>query len=508
MPPDERVLESTMTMGLVRPEDEAPSGDPPAQLVVLVGPDAGRRFPVTSETVLGRDADAEITVRDDGVSRRHSRIRLGSGGEYIIEDLGSRNGTYVNGVRVGTSSLHSGDKVAIGTGTILLFTHHDRYEEQVLQAQKLHLLGQLAGGIAHDFNNLIVTVLGNVTYLKDNPPAASELSDCLDEIETAARRAAELTAQLMSFARPHRRAREIVDIAKLVDEVVKLLRRTIPRSLEIITDIAPELAVMGDSTQMLQVLMNGCINAKQAMPHGGVLRIEAQRVRATTRTTSGTGPFVRIAIEDTGIGMDEATLASVFQPFFTTKPKGEGTGLGLATAYRIVRAHGGDITMSSDLGVGSRLVVTMPAASGRDTQPVSIEMPHRVKLTGRALVVDDEPLVRSTTRRMLERFGLRVVTAVDGLDAVRIHADDPEGFDIAIVDLDMPNLDGEQAIERMRSHDPALPVVVASGHSDSERSDRLAARGATTILPKPFDADGLWQQVAAALAGAASRSGS
>jgi C4-dicarboxylate-specific signal transduction histidine kinase len=146
-------------------------------------------------------------------------------------------------VRVGTSSLHSGDKVAIGTGTILLFTHHDRYEEQVLQAQKLHLLGQLAGGIAHDFNNLIVTVLGNVTYLKDNPPAASELADCLDEIESAARRAAELTAQLMSFARPHRRARESVDIAKLVDEVVKLLRRTIPRSLEIITDIAPELAL-------------------------------------------------------------------------------------------------------------------------------------------------------------------------------------------------------------------------------------------------------------------------
>ena len=184
MSADERVLESTMTMGLVRPESDAPSADPPAQLVVLVGPDAGRRFPVDGDTVIGRDADAAITVRDDGVSRRHSRIRHGSQGEYIIEDLGSRNGTYVNGVRVGTSQLHSGDKVAIGTGTILLFTHHDRYEEQVLQAQKLHLLGQLAGGIAHDFNNLIVTVLGNVTYIKDNPPVGNEIGRATSELQS------------------------------------------------------------------------------------------------------------------------------------------------------------------------------------------------------------------------------------------------------------------------------------------------------------------------------------
>ncbi len=508
--PRENLLESTMAMGVA--DAAARDGGETTQLVVLVGPDAGRRYPVEGDVVIGRDGEVEIIVTDDGVSRRHSAIRRNAGGEYIIEDLGSRNGTFVNGIRIGTAPLHSGDKVAIGTGTILLFTVHDRYEEQVLQAQKLHLLGQLAGGIAHDFNNLIVTVLGNVTYLRDNPVGPSELADCLGEIESAARRAADLTSQLMSFARPQRRAREVVELHKLVAEVVALLRRTVPRSLEIVTDVPDTLAVMGDPGQLLQVLMNGCVNAKQAMPGGGTLRIEAVRsaregaaaaVRSATITSTAgaSGDFVRITISDTGAGMDPATLAKVFQPFFTTKPKGEGTGLGLATAYRIVRAHGGDVTMASEVGVGSRLVITLPAANPGDTAPMTPEPPRRTRLSGRAMVVDDEPLVRSTTRRMLERFGLEVLVAVDGLDAVAVHASQSEPISVAIVDLDMPNLDGEQAIIRMRARDPLLRVIVASGHADAERTARLRGLGRISILPKPFDADTLWHHVAAALEG-------
>ena len=488
-----------MTMGVHASDGDAPA-QPPAQLVVLVGPDAGRRYPVAEELLIDRDAEVGLAVHDDGVSRRHSRIVRGDGGDFSIEDLGSRNGTYVNGKRITASPLRPGDKIAIGTGTILLFTRHDRYEEQVLQAQKLHLLGQLAGGIAHDFNNLIVTVLGNVTYLKDSPPKDNELSDCLDEIETAARRAAELTSQLMSFSRPHRRSRDNVDVGKLIHEVVGLLRRTVPRSLEILTDVAGDLTVAGDASQLLQVLMNGCINAKQAMPHGGVLRVEARPVHPNVNTHTK-GNFVRIVVEDSGLGMDEAILSRVFQPFFTTKPKGEGTGLELATAYRIVRDHGGDITMTSDLGVGSRLVITLPAAEVEDTVPVSVEHDPQSRLDGRVLVVDDEPLVRSTARRMLERFGMRVSLAVDGLDALAVHAAEPERFDVAIVDLDMPNLDGEQTIVQLRARDPHLPVIIASGHADSERTRRLMARGRISLLPKPFDAAGLWRHVYAVLQG-------
>jgi len=491
----DRQLEATMTLGLVGLESAADGSDPAAQLVILVGPDAGRRFPVHDEIVIGRDADVGVAVQDDGVSRRHSSIRRNAAGEFIIEDLGSRNGTFVNGLRIGTAQLHSGDKVAIGSTTILLFTQHDRYEEQVLQAQKLHLLGQLAGGIAHDFNNLIVTVLGNVTYLKDQPTPPSEMADCLDEIESAARRAAELTGQLMSFARPHRRAREVVVLEQLVNEVVGLLRRTVPRSLEILTDVPPNLGVIGDPAQLLQVMMNGCVNAKQAMPGGGLLRIEAMLVPGPT----GHGPFARIVIADTGIGMDAATLAAAFQPFFTTKAKGEGTGLGLATAYRIVRAHGGDVALTSEPGIGTRLIVTLPATSCSDSVRIDLAPQQRARLTGRALVVDDEQLVRNTTRRILERFGMDVVVAVDGLDAVEIHASTTVPFDVAIVDLDMPNLDGEQAIAHMRARDPSLRFIVASGHSDAMREQRLVAAGNTTMLNKPFDADGLWQQVATSL---------
>jgi signal transduction histidine kinase/CheY-like chemotaxis protein len=495
MSDDDRHLEATMTLGLVGHESTEHGGDPAAQLVILVGPDAGRRVPVHDDIVIGRDADVGVAVQDDGVSRRHSAIRRNAGGEFIIEDLGSRNGTFVNGLRIGTAQLHSGDKVAIGSTTILLFTRHDRYEEQVLQAQKLHLLGQLAGGIAHDFNNLIVTVLGNVTYLKDKPTSASETADCLDEIESAARRAAELTSQLMSFARPQRRAREVVVLEQLVAEVVGLLRRTVPRSLEILTDVPPNLGVIGDPTQLLQVLMNGCVNAKQAMPSGGVLRIEATIVPGP----AGHGPFARVVISDTGVGMDATTLAAAFQPFFTTKAKGEGTGLGLATAYRIIRAHGGDVALTSEPGIGTRFIVTLPAINSSDTVPIDLAPQQRARLEGRALVVDDEQLVRNTTRRILERFGMEVVIAVDGLAAVEAHASATVPFDVAIVDLDMPNLDGEQAIAHMRARDPSLRVIVASGHSDATRESRLIAAGNTTMLNKPFDADGLWQHVAAAL---------
>ncbi len=493
-----------MTMGLLRPDAARDDNDPPAQVVVLVGPDAGRRIPVVGEILIGRDLESSICVQDDGVSRRHSRIRRTERGDHLIEDLGSRNGTYVNGARVGAAPLRSGDKIAIGTSTILLFTHHDRYEEQVLQAQKLHLLGQLAGGIAHDFNNLIVTILGNVTFLRDEPPQGTELTDCLNEIETAARRAADLTAQLMSFARPHRRAREVVEIGKLIEEVVALLRRTVPRSLEIITEVSGDLAVVGESSQLLHVLMNACINAKQAMPNGGVLRVEGTRVRGGGRGTPlPGGTYVRIVVDDTGVGMDPDTLAQAFQPFFTTKPKGEGTGLGLATAYRIVRAHGGDIAMTSQLGVGTQLVVTLPAASSEETisSPIEVREQARVPLSGLALVVDDEPLVRSTTRRMLERFGLTVVLASDGLEAVAAVCQSGRRFDVAFVDLDMPKLAGEEAILRMRKHDPNLVVVVVSGHADFERGRRLSALGGVTILPKPYDANALFQFTSAALQG-------
>lgn len=484
-----------MTLGLVGSESSVAADDATGQIVVLVGPSAGRRVPIRAAIVIGRDSDCALVVDDDGVSRRHTAIRRAGGGEFILEDLGSRNGTFLNGARVATGSLQSGDKIAIGTSTILLFTRHDRYEEQVLQAQKLHLLGQLAGGIAHDFNNLIVTVLGNVTYLKDKSTSPVEVADCLDEIESAARRAAELTAQLMSFSRPQRRTREPVAIASLVQEVVGLLRRTVPRSLEISTNVAPDLAVIGDQSQLLQVLMNGCVNAKQAMPYGGVLRIDARRVAGPIAG----GALAHISIEDTGIGMDAATLAAAFQPFFTTKAKGEGTGLGLATAYRIVRSHGGDVSLQSQVGVGSRLTITLPAVESGSIA-IDDDVPEeRSQLHGRVLIADDEVLVRNTTRRWLERFGLEVELATNGLEAVEKHATARTPFNVAIVDLDMPQLDGEQAIRRMREREPGLRVIVASGHADPTREQRLSVGGRTSILNKPFDSDALWRHLADAL---------
>lgn len=191
----------------------------PAQLVILVGSDAGRRFSLGGSLIIGRDPDADVVLRDDGASRRHAKILRNGRGGFAIYDLGSRNGTFVNGIKVEQADLNSGDKIAMGAETIFLFTHHDRYEEQVAQAQKLQALGQLASGVAHDFNNLMATILGNVTYLGvAQEGLLPDTVECLAEIETAARRAADLTGQLLSFARSRPRAHDTLDVRSMFEE--------------------------------------------------------------------------------------------------------------------------------------------------------------------------------------------------------------------------------------------------------------------------------------------------
>ncbi|MCA9654304.1 MAG: FHA domain-containing protein [Myxococcales bacterium] len=472
-----------------------------ALLVVLVGPDAGKRIAVGDGVIIGRDVDGRGLILDEGVSRRHMRISRQSDGTSLVEDLGSRNGTFVNGQRIEAAPLQSGDKIAVGSGTILLFTHNDRYEEQVLRAQKMQALGRLAGGVAHDFNNLVLAILGNVDYLKAREQAPPDVAECLGEIETAARRAAQLTRQLLSFARKREAVMEPVDIPALVDEAGALLRRTLPRGVELQTEVSPGLSVMGDSAQLLQVVLNAGINAGQAMPEGGHLRIRAARCSMTGDTLpSGLTPgrYVRLEIEDDGVGMDADTLASAFQPFFSTKPDGEGTGLGLSTAQSVVRDHGGEIDLRSRVGEGTRVSVYLPAIEpSRPLQAATEET--LTPLSGTVLVVDEEALVRNTARRLLQRFGLRVSVAADTTELARVLEEHGRDFDVVIVGDELPGTTVESLISGVRELAPHAQVLVSSSNTEPERVQALERHGVLAVLRKPWGARRLWGKVWVAL---------
>ncbi len=480
--------------------------NPPMQqtalLVVLVGPDAGKRITVGDGVIIGRDVDGRGLVIDEGVSRRHMRVSRQADGTHLAEDLGSRNGTYVNGQRIEAAPLQSGDKVAVGSGTILLFTRNDRYEEQVVRAQKMQALGQLAGGVAHDFNNLVLAILGNVDYLKtrdDNVP--NDVGECLTEIETAARRAAQLTRQLLSFARKREAVMEPVDIPALVHEATTLLRRTVARNIEFITDVKPGLVVIGDSAQLLQVLINAGINAGQAMPEGGHLLIRAERFSMHGDTMPiglAPGRYVRIEVQDSGEGMDSETLQRAFQPFFSTKPEGEGTGLGLSTAQSVVRDHGGEIDLRSRKGEGTRVSVYLPAAEpSRPLQVASEDV--LAPLEGSVLMIDEEALVRNTARRLLRSFGLDVVAADDAEEAIRVLERRGDETNVIIVSDELPRASIESIMPSLRKAAPNAQLIVSTSKSDPDRIQEIEATSPIGILRKPYGARTLWGKVWTAL---------
>ena len=486
-----------------RPSDED-FGDPEAHLVVLVGHAMGRRYRLADEMVVGRGADSPIEILDDGVSRRHCALRRNGTG-WEIEDLSSRNGTYVNGDRIDKRKLEFGDKIAVGSQTVLLFTSRDRFEDQRLQAQKLQALGQLAGGIAHDFNNLLGVVLANVTHLLSlHELHHDQARRSLTEVETAARRAVDLTNQLLAFARSGRRQHKATSTAALIGDATRLLRRTLHRSILVESDAPTNLAVAGDASQLLQVLMNLCINAGDAMPEGGRLSIRAWQ-QAVHGGDTGLellmpGDYVLIEVADTGHGMDEKTRARVFEPFFTTKPKGKGTGLGLATAFAIVRDHGGQIAVQSQPGAGASFTVYLPQSSAQVAKPERVTQERVASaLACTVLVADDEELVRYATQRVIQHAGGVVLTACDGAEAVEEFRRRQDEIDLVILDLDMPQLNGEQAFLQIHALAPQKPVLISSGYVLREREASLRAIGVHGFLHKPYDSVTLVSTIAKVL---------
>ena len=344
--------------------------NPPAlgglQLVCVAGPDLGRTFPVTGKAALiGRGA-VDVALHSNDVSRNHARIAC-SGEEVTIADLGSANGTFVNGTRIsGTSQLKIGDRVQIGA-TQLVFSRHDELEARMRQLQRLEAMGTMAGGLAHDFNNALTVILGNLEHLRGQVDGNNELVQVIDEMKDAASSASELASRLLRLGRSEPGTYGVVRLSNLIERAVSTMRRQPGPKIAISASVPPDLRVAGSYEELHQVLINLYLNARDAMPDSGVFRLQARALpldaaHAHARQLPGAGEYIELSASDTGIGMDKETVARIFEPFFTTKPEGKGTGLGLAMVHGIVRRHGGSIEVESIPRSGTTFHIVLPAA--------------------------------------------------------------------------------------------------------------------------------------------------
>jgi signal transduction histidine kinase/ActR/RegA family two-component response regulator len=470
---------------------------------MVEGPQTGRKFKVGDVAVIGRSADVHVQIEDAGVSRNHARLQRTDMGGYQLEDLGSKNGTLVNGVPVQRRVLVFGDKVQLGPRVLLLFTPYDPVEDQILQRQQLEGLGRLGAGIAHDLNNMLGAIGASVEFLTKLKPtlelSTPEVRECIDDIQLAVAQASDLTRAILRFARGKTAGHTVVNISALSIEVVRLVRHTFDRAIQIEPQIQAGLAVYGDQAELHQVLMNLCLNARDAMPHGGMLRISAKLVPAESGKTHDD---ILITVQDTGTGMDTVTRSRMFEPFFTTKREGAGYGLGLATVRDVVQYHGGEIDVDSSPGKGSIFQLRLPATTDKPLSARTHDMPDtlfgpsaRASRGCTVLLVDDEEIVRRSLSRLLKQAGHHVTEASSGRQAIGIYSQLSPLPDVVILDLDMPELSGEQTRDLILQRNPLAKVIFVSGHDDARGEAAGQSRGTVEFLRKPCTVQALLEAV-------------
>ena len=377
-------------------------------------------------------------------------------------------------------------------------TNQKLLEMQLLQGQKLEAIGTLAGGIAHDFNNILSAVIGYTELSLMDATPGSTLYQHLQSILAAGARAKDLVKQILTFSRQNEKELKPVDLSDIVKETTKLLRATLPTTIEIQSQVRPEALVMGDSTQMHQVLMNLCTNAGQAMQEkGGILEIRLETLELDSSLSNRhaqltPGPYVCLTVGDTGHGMAPQVLERIFDPFFTTKEKPEGTGMGLAVAHGIVNAAGGTIYVYSEVGCGSTFKVLLPMIEQQSESKQRSE-PVIVGGTERILFVDDEQALAEMGKQMLGAYGYDVTVCTSSIEALNLFKLDPMRFDIVITDMTMPKMTGNMLAKALIALRPDLPVILCTGFSASitkEIADRLGIRA---LVMKPV----LMNQIAA-----------
>lgn len=477
-----------------------------------------------SDAILVRDLSHRITFWNEGAKKVYGwsvEEAVGRhGGELLYADQGQFDRAMADLLRDGFWSGEL-EQIAKGGEQRLVFgrwtlmrdragnpksvlainadiTDRRNVEQQLLRAQRLESIGTLAGGIAHDLNNVLTPILMSIEVLKLTEQNEAKL-DVLSTIETSARRGADMVQQVLTFARGVEGERVMVRLEDVVGDVVKIAQETFPRSIAVSAEVPSGLPpVAGDATQLHQVLLNLCVNARDAMEQGGKLRV--QLVAATIdahyvalHPEAREGEYVVLQVEDSGSGMSPDVMDKMFEPFFTTKELGQGTGLGLSTTLAIVRSHGGFVRVYSELGRGTTFHVYLPAlqasADSGESASREVELPRGYGEL--ILVVDDEPAVRRITCHTLEAFGYRTLTAVDGADAIATYAARQADIALVLTDMMMPVMDGLSMVQVIRRMNPSVRIVAASGLQANNRVAKATELGVRHFLAKPYTADRL-----------------
>jgi two-component system, cell cycle sensor histidine kinase and response regulator CckA len=379
-----------------------------------------------------------------------------------------------------------------------------RLQAQLIQAQKMEAIGHLAGGIAHDFNNLLTGILGYANLLCLKEEVDPEVARSAGIIQRSAERASQLTAQLLGFAEQGKNLNVAVELGRVVASVTGVLERTKDPRIRIVTSLHPGGGcVLGDPSQLDQVVMNLAINACDAMPQGGQLKITIEPVTldeafCREREWMFPGKYLLLAVSDTGVGISAENLERIFDPFFTTKTQGKGTGLGLSMVFGIVKNHGGCVDVRSEAGAGSAFRIFLPASPGDVLNEKAMDetLPRG---RGRILLVDDQEPVREVAKDMLEALGYEVITAADGLEGVSRYRDLWREIDLVILDMVMPNMSGGDCFRRMKEINPKARVVLSSGYSMDGSIQVVMNEGILAFIQKPYRLEELSRVVGTAV---------
>ncbi|MBN1105019.1 MAG: PAS domain S-box protein [Deltaproteobacteria bacterium] len=480
----ESILDSSSSISIISTDID--------QNVLFWNKGAENLFGFTAEEMIGR-RKVDILYPDEETRKEVDRIR-----EIVIKERKEAKAEIRETTRDGrelwfrlnlTPRFDEKGRVVGILGIGEDATQRKMLERDFVQAQKMEAVGTLAGGIAHDFNNLLMGIKGRTTLMLMETDPAHPHFESLNVIEECTRRAADLTSQLLGFARGSKFQLRAADLNEITRRSLDLFART-KKEVTTRADYQDGIwPVEVDANQIEQVLLNLYVNAWQAMPNGGILTVRTENVTIYENLVRSLGAragrYVRVSVTDTGVGMDEETRDRVFEPFFTTKELGKGTGLGLASAYGIVKGHGGVIEVTSRKGEGTSFVIYLPAS---DKEIVGVEECPG-ELVGGAetvLVVDDEAVVLDTAKTMIEKLGYKVLTANGGRRALEIYRQHRTRIDLVVLDLIMPGLNGEETFVLLKNMDPGVRVLLSSGYSVDGRATDLLERGCGGFIQKPF----------------------
>lgn len=497
-----QTISSTVTDEFIRTAFErCPSGlivVDRSGIITVVNQEVERLFGYARDELVGRPVEMLVPqgsstmhagLRDSYVHHPTAR-RMGAGRELSARHKDGREIP----VEIGLSPIDTPEGVFI-LGTIVDVRERRELEDRLRQTHKLEAIGNLASGIAHDFNNILLGVMGYTELAREGSRGLPKVVADLNTVLDTARRGRDLVNRILYFARKSEPSRSPTNLEAQVGEAIQLLRASLPPNIEVRTGFDPTTPlVVADSNELHQIAMNLATNAAYAMKErGGVLDVWVGPVsldEAFVAKHSGThaGLYVRLQVSDTGVGITKEHLARIFEPFYTTKPAGEGTGLGLSVIANIVRSLGGAIDVKSQVGQGTRFDVYLPVAPA---QPPPEASPHGDPHAKRILLVEDEPALAQLAQRVLASQGFNVTVYTSSLQALEHFRTSPGQFDLLVTDNTMPHMTGLQLVEKALACRRDLPVIMVSGIGDTMSMDELRARGVQMVLPKPYQLDDL-----------------